>query len=143
MSARPQVPPPVLDRLSAICGALPEAYEEAAWVGVRWRVRRDTFAHVLMLSDGWPPAYARAAGQDGPACLLTFRSWDREFDPPEFSAAPFFRPPWLPNIVGLVLDGWEDWEALSRHIEVSWRVMAPHALVARLDAQTRRAPDSA
>ena len=122
-----------LTRLRSICLALPEAYEEAAWVGVRWRVRRDTFAHVLRLEDGWPPAYAKAAGQDGPATLLTFRSWDREFDPPEFSAPPFFRPVWFPNIVGLVLDGWEDWEALGKHVQVSYRVMAPRKLTDRLD----------
>ena len=90
---RVQVDPDILKRLRAICRALPETREEHAWTGVRWRVRKDTFAHVLVLEGGWPPAYAKAAGRDGPATLLTFRSWDREFDPPEFAAAPFaFQP---------------------------------------------------
>ncbi len=41
------VAPAILDRLRARCLALPEAYEEQAWVGTRWRVRGRTFAHVL------------------------------------------------------------------------------------------------
>ena len=76
MNGRPPaaVPPAVLARLRAACRTLPEAREEAAWVGIRWRIRTATFAHVLMIVDGWPPAYARAAGTAGPACVLTFQS---------------------------------------------------------------------
>ena len=32
--------------------ALPDAYEEEAWVGTRWRVRKRTFAHVLTVEGG-------------------------------------------------------------------------------------------
>jgi hypothetical protein len=59
--ARPPVPPAVLARLREVCACLPEAREEAAWVGVRWRIRQQTFAHVLMIDQGRPPAYAKAA----------------------------------------------------------------------------------
>ncbi|MCW2798958.1 MAG: hypothetical protein JWQ70_430, partial [Aeromicrobium sp.] len=41
-----EVPPEILDRLRPICLGLPEAYEEPAWTGTRWRVRTRTFAHV-------------------------------------------------------------------------------------------------
>jgi hypothetical protein len=58
----------------SICLELPEAYEEQAWVGTRWCVRKKNFAHVLTVVDGYPPAYARAVGDVGPAHLLTFRS---------------------------------------------------------------------
>ena len=56
----------VVDTLARSAWRLPEAYEEQAWVGTRWRVGTRTFAHVLAVDSGWPPAYARAAGSDGP-----------------------------------------------------------------------------
>ena len=74
MTERADVPDALVDRLGAVCGALPEVVEEAAWVGTRWRVRGKTFAHVLSIDEGWPPAYARAAATNGPAVVLMFRS---------------------------------------------------------------------
>jgi hypothetical protein len=132
-AGRPQVPSDIVARLRGLCLGLPETREEAAWVGTRWRVRDKTFAHVLMLQDGWPPAYAQAAGTRGPACLLTFRTRDRQFDPADFDRAPFFRPAWWPNIVGLVLDAGADWVEVAELIAVSYRVLAPKKLVAALD----------
>ena len=41
------VPEGIEARLRTICLALPDAYEQQAWVGVRWMVRNKTFAHVL------------------------------------------------------------------------------------------------
>jgi hypothetical protein len=41
------VPHDVERRLRELCLELPDAYEERAWVGTRWRVRNRTFAHVL------------------------------------------------------------------------------------------------
>src|SRR5262245_60868627 len=100
----PDVPRDVIAELRAICLELPEVEEESAWVGTRWCVRKKNFAHVLMISEGWPPAYAQAAGTNGPACVLTFRSKGRESEPASFNGPPFFRPVWFPNIVGMVLD---------------------------------------
>ena len=69
MSRRPNVSADVLASLRGVCTKLPEAYEEEAWVGTRWRIRKQTVAHVLMIDAGWPPAYAKAAGSAGPlAC---------------------------------------------------------------------------
>ena len=45
------VPSGMVERLRSICAELPDADEEAAWVGVRWRVRRKTFAHVLTVTE--------------------------------------------------------------------------------------------
>ena len=80
VTERSEVPADVVDQLRSVCLGLPEAYEEQAWVGTRWRVRQRTFAHVLVLDRGWPPAYARATGIDGPACVLTFESSGAELE---------------------------------------------------------------
>ena len=49
------VAPKIVDRLRSVCLALPEAYEESAWVGTRWRIRKNTFAHVLTIDAGGRP----------------------------------------------------------------------------------------
>jgi hypothetical protein len=33
------VPSEIIDRLRPVCLRLPQAYEEPAWVGIRWRIR--------------------------------------------------------------------------------------------------------
>jgi hypothetical protein len=96
-------------------------------------VRRETYAHVLVLDDGWPPAYAAAAGIRGPACVLTFRSGDRLFQPERFDRPPFFRPPWFPNIMGLVLDDSTDWDDVAGVVRESYRVLAPRKLAVRIE----------
>lgn len=47
-----EVPGEILARLREACLRLPEAYEEQAWVGTRWRVGKKTFAHVLVVEGG-------------------------------------------------------------------------------------------
>ena len=63
MSTAGDAPPEIEDRLGAICLALPDAYQEQAWVGTRWRVRTRTFAHVLTIEREWPPAQRRCDGR--------------------------------------------------------------------------------
>ena len=41
------VPDDVEIRLRELCLELPDAYEERAWAGTRWMVRKRTFGHVL------------------------------------------------------------------------------------------------
>jgi hypothetical protein len=125
----PQVPSAILARLRKACLALPEAHEEQAWVGTRWRIRKETFAHVLMIADGWPPVYARAAGTDGPGCVLTFQSLGPRVDPETFSQAPYFRPLWRPDIVGRVLDSDTDWRDITKLVTASYCLLAPKKLV--------------
>ena len=48
------VPEAWVERLARIALALPDAYQEEAWVGERWRVRGRTFAHVLPIEAGRP-----------------------------------------------------------------------------------------
>jgi hypothetical protein len=133
MRQRPEPPAEVVARLRDICLALPDAYEEQAWIGVRWRIRHETFAHVLMVADGWPPAYARAAGESGPMCVLTFRSSVAGLDPRHYAEAPFFRPTWRPDIVGMRLDEPTDWDAVADLVAGSYRLLAPLTLGGRAD----------
>ncbi len=123
----------VITRLSEICLGLPEAYQEEAWVGTRWRVRERTFAHVLTVDDGWPPAYARALGGDGPATLLTFESAGPELAALRRSEYPFFAPPWRATVVGMVLEASVDWDEVSELLVESYRAVAPKRLVDALD----------
>lgn len=48
---RPEVAKTILTRLRKACLVLPEVREEQAWVGTRWCIRKETFAHVLMIAD--------------------------------------------------------------------------------------------
>jgi hypothetical protein len=128
------VPDETVARLRSICLALPEAYEEQRWVGARWMIRQRTFAHVLMVDAGWPPAYARAAGSDGPLTVMTFRSSGPELEALAAASHPFFKPPWFPNIVGLVLEAesWpprSDWDEVAELVTESYCVLAPQKLV--------------
>jgi len=124
----PQVPNAILARLRKACLALPETREEQAWVGTRWCIRKETFAHVLMIADGWPPVYARAAGTDGPACVLTFQSLGPRVDPDTFARAPYFRPLWRPDILGRFLDQDVDWRDITKLVTASYCLLAPKKL---------------
>jgi hypothetical protein len=132
-----QVPSAVVARLRSLCLALPEAYEEQAWVGTRWCVRKHNFAHVVRIEDGWPPAYARAAATDGPVTVLTFRSAGAELDALRHTAHPFFIPVWWHGIVGMVLADGEggdtDWGEVAELVTDSYCLLAPNKLVALVE----------
>lgn len=64
----------VVARVASTALALPDAYEEDAWTGVRWRVRNRTFAHVLVAQEGYTSAYRDLTGIAAPTTVLTFRS---------------------------------------------------------------------
>ncbi len=127
------VPAEIVAALRSVCLALPEAYEEQAWVGTRWRIRTHTFAHVLLIDGGWPPAYARAVGSDGPTIVVTFRSAPPELDALSNAGHPFFKPVWFPDIVGMILDEATDGDEVAELITESYRILAPKKLVAELD----------
>lgn len=107
---------------------MPEAVEESAWVGTRWRIRRHTFAHVLTIEDGWPAADARAAGTDG--TVLTFRATGAELDALSNAGRPFFKPQWFRDIVGMVLGAETCWDEVGELVTDSSCVVAPRTLAA-------------
>jgi hypothetical protein len=127
------VPPEVVTELRAVCLGLPEAYEEQAWVGTRWRIRKRTFAHVLVVDSGWPPAYARAARTNGPVTVLMFRSSGPELDALRGVGHPFFAPVWRADEVGVVLDAGVDWDEVTELLTESYCLLAPRALSALVD----------
>ncbi len=127
---RPDVPDHVLVRLRAICLALPEAHEEPAWVGTRWRIRTRTFAHVLGVSDEWPPAYARDAPMVGDATVLTFRSAGQELHALTNGGLPFYKPRWHPQVVGMIVEPDADWDEIAELLTESYCLLAPKKLAA-------------
>jgi hypothetical protein len=100
---------------------------------MRWCIRKKNFAHVLMIQGGWPPAYARAAGTDGPACVMTFRSPLPPLDRFVYTWEPFFRPGWWPDIVGMRLSDGTDWDEVAALVTTSYRMLAPRRLAQALD----------
>ncbi len=130
------VPLEIVAALRSVCLGLPEAYEEAAWVGTRWRIRKHTFAHVLTIDAGRPQAYARAAASDGPITVMTFRSTGPELDALTNADRPFFKPPWWTDIVGMVLDEGVDWDEVAELLTESYCALAPQKLVELVDRPT-------
>lgn len=114
------VPDDVIERLRAICGELPDAYEEPAWVGVRWRVRTKTFAHVLAIDDE----------DAGRRIVLAFRSDGDELEVLRHAGPPFSVLGWGRDALGLDIDAGTDWDELRELVTDSFCVMAPKQLAA-------------
>jgi hypothetical protein len=141
VSGQPQVVPVgIVERLRPIALGLPEASEEEAWTGTRWRVRGRTFAHVLQIASGWPPVYARAAGTDGPALALMVRSSGPELDVLRRTGRPSFAPPWRQDEVGLLLDDRTDWAEVAELVVESYCVVAPGRLARSVDRPAEHPP---
>ena len=120
-----EVPAAIVDPIRASCLALPDAYEEQAWTGIRWLVGRKTFAHILLIDEGWPPAYAREAGTDGPACVLMVRSSGDDLEALRRAGPPYFAPVWRSHEIGLVLGldpDHVDWADVTELVSVSFRL---------------------
>jgi len=135
MSRPPRIEPAgdVVVRLASTALALPDAYEEDAWTGVRWRVRNKTFAHVLVAQEGYTSAYRDITGVTEPTTVLTFRSSGDELLTLTHAGPPFYQPPWSPTVVGMVLDDDTDWDEVAELVTESYRLCAPEKLRRRLD----------
>jgi len=127
------VPAPILRKARAICMALPDAYEEEAWTGTRWLVRKRTFAHVLTVEGGSDSAHTRAARTDGPTTVITFRAAGEELAMLRHAGHPFFYAGWGRDVVGMVLDDATDWDEVAELLTESFCVLAPKKLVALVD----------
>jgi hypothetical protein len=114
------------ERLRAICLALPEVTERASHGAPTWFVRNKS-SFVQLWADGhhdnqFPHLWC--AAPPGAQQELT------ESDP-----GRFFRPPYVGHRgwVGVRLDGDVDWTEIAELCQDAYRVIAPRALVAKLD----------
>ncbi|MDH4117977.1 MAG: MmcQ/YjbR family DNA-binding protein [Acidimicrobiia bacterium] len=112
----------VVNRLRELCLALPDAYEERAWVGIRWMVRKKTFAHVLGVET-----------DDSAWVVLTFRSQGEELETLRHFGYPYYTLGWGRNALGMVIDHDTDWDEVREIVTESFCVMAPQKLVALVD----------
>jgi hypothetical protein len=132
MSTPGDVPPEILDRLRPICRRLPEAYEEPAWIGVRWRIRARTVAHVYTPDPQRFPVYAPHVRNGEPPTVLTFRVPVEDLLGLTAPGFPFFRAPWGSNVAAALLGDHTDWTEIAELITDSYCELAPKFLAARL-----------
>ncbi|BCJ48334.1 MmcQ/YjbR family DNA-binding protein [Actinoplanes ianthinogenes] len=132
MSAPGDVPPEILDRLRPICHRLPETYEEPAWIGIRWRIRARTVAHVYIPTPDRFPIYAPFVVDGEPPVVLTFRVLVEDLLGLTADGFPYFRPDWGHNVAGAILGPHTDWTEIAELVTDSYREMAPKFLAARV-----------
>lgn len=104
----------MVQRIGRVLTALPECREEPAWVGVRWRVRQQTVAHVF--------------GGEDQLFRVTFRAEPDEVMALQHLGEPYFRASWGRNVVGMLLDDGTDWEELGELLTDSYCLQAPTQL---------------
>lgn len=126
----PDLSPDVVARIGSICLALPEALEEDAWRGVRWRVRHRTFAHVAHVDPGDGSVFSRAAPVPRAVDVVTFRSSGEELEALVRTGYPFYKPEWSPTVVGLALEPDTDWAEVAELLTESYLLLAPRKLAA-------------
>lgn len=130
VKGRPEPDPAYVARVAPYARALPEAYEEDAWTGVRWRIRQRTIAHVMVMTPDRGDHYD--LGLTAPVPILTFRSSGEELLALTLAGAPFFKPDWAPTIVGMLLGDDTDWTEVGELVTESYRMLAPQKLVRQL-----------
>ena len=124
VAERPEVPIDMIERLRAVLDPLPSIHEEAAWVGVRWRVATATVAHVF--------------GGEDQLFRIIFRAEPDEVMAFQHMGAPYFKTEWGGNVVGMLLDDDTDWVELAELLTDSYCLQAPVKLAALVER-----PDSA
>lgn len=109
-----------IDRLRAICLALPEATEKQAWGDPTFRVQDKIFA-MPKVGDGRISVWCKAP----PGSQDILIGADPEL---------FFRPPYVGHKgwVGMRLDHQPDWHEVALLVERSYKLTAPRRLVAKL-----------
>ena len=120
-------------------------HEEDAWTGIRWRIRAKTFAHVVVAQTAFESSFRDVSGVADQTTILTFRATGDELLALVHVGMPFYKPPWSPTIVGMVIDDDTDWAEVADLVTESYRVCAPQKLAKRLDEAASRPhtqPDS-
>lgn len=122
-----EVPDAIARHVRAACAHLPEAYEEQAFAGLRWRIRGRTLAHLVTIVEA-----------HGPVTVVWFHAAPGELDALVATGDPFF-PGWDDGLVTMVLrdDGTTDWGEVKELLTESYCLLAPKKLVSHLGAFRR------
>ena len=124
MTRYTDVPEAIARHVRAACAHLPEAYEEPAIKGVRWRIRTRTLVHVVTIDEA-----------PEPITVMWFHADAEERAALIAMGAPF-SPGWGGGLVTMALrdDGSTDWSEVKELLTESYCLLAPKKLVARLGA---------
>ena len=112
--------PALVRRVRTICLGLPEVYEEPAWVGTRWRIRKRTIAHLFNIDMG-----------QGSAPAVMFRSTGAELEMLRGAGHPYVTG-WK-DAAMMFLDQDTDWAEVAELLTESYCFLAPRKLVASVD----------
>lgn len=129
--------PEHVSRVAAVCLALPEAHEQDAWRGIRWRIRQRTFAHLARVDPDDGSVYSQGSPVPYAVDVLTFRSSGDELAALVHSGHPFYRPQWSPTVVALALEPGVDWAEVAELLTDSYCQQAPKKLARLVERPPR------
>lgn len=127
------LPPELLDRVRSICLALPEVHEEQAWIGVRWRVRKRTVAHLMSIDERETSVLKGAFDLEGEVLAVTFRVPGEEVLALREHGYPFVHAGWGRDVMAMHVTEQTDFDELAELITESFCLLAPAKLVARVE----------
>jgi hypothetical protein len=124
MTRYTEVPATIVRHVRAACAHLPEAYEEQAFTGIRWRIRTRTLVHVVTIDEA-----------PEPVTVMWFHAAPEELDALLAMGGPFSRG-WDDGLVTMVLrdDGSTDWGEVKELLTESYCLLAPKKLITLLGA---------
>lgn len=125
-----EIPQAILDRVRAMCLALPEVTVRVDYSRTRARstaysfdIRRRSFCLLV----------AREGATGKPFSLLILRATEGEREALLSMGHPFFAPSAGRDRIGVVLTRRANWEEITDLVIESYRVLAPKKLIALLD----------
>ena len=123
MTQYTEVPATIVRHIRAACAHLPEAYEERAFSGIRWRIRTRTLVHVVTIDK-----------EPDPVTVMWFHAPPEELHALLATGDPFSRG-WDDGLVTMVLrdDGSTDWGEVKELLTESYCLLAPKKLTAQVD----------
>jgi hypothetical protein len=131
------IPPELLDPVRSICLGLPEVHEEPAWIGVRWRVRQRTFAHLITVDDASTSVLKKIFDDTGEVTGVTFRVPGEELLALRQAGPPFAYAGWGRDVMAMRLGATTDWAEVAELLTDSYCLLAPQKLANQVWPPTR------